>query len=48
MGEEERGREQPDDREPDAVLVREQPRDRADVGDVPRNGDAERQRSDEA
>jgi hypothetical protein len=46
--EEERGREQPDDREADAVLVREQPRDRAYVRDVPRNGDAERQRSGKA
>jgi hypothetical protein len=48
MGEEERGREQPDDGEADAVLVGEQLRDGADVRDVPGNGGAERERAGKA
>lgn len=48
MGQEERSREEPDDGEPDAVLLREQVRDGPDVRDVERDGGAERERPAEA
>jgi hypothetical protein len=43
VGEEERGREQADDRETDAVRVGELTGDRARVGDVPRDREPERE-----
>ena len=47
MGDEERRREQPDDREAHVVGVGELRRDRADVGDVPASGEADRAASED-
>ena len=47
MGDEERRREQPDDREAHVVGVGELRRDRADVGDVPAGGEADRAASED-